>query len=265
MRIHACSVAFRHLTTITARDLAHYTLREGFDGLEIWAPHARALLPEWRGLTDRPRVPMLAGYLPVGEATFTRADACALVALTGDWGAGRLRVFAGGIDSALASPDHRARIIRDLTLTADLAADRGIRLALETHPQTLADGLQPVLDLLDALDHPAIGINFDVLHVWESGCDPARALDALRGRILHAHLKTVTSRRDLTVFQPGNIHDPQGSRVGICPLFEGAVDYGRILPLLRGFDASLEWFGPKPALRMAEDLRRARQSLSVTA
>lgn len=63
MRIHACSVAFRHLD-VTASELARYVAREGFDGLEIWAPHARALAQEWAALDRRPRVPMLAGYLP---------------------------------------------------------------------------------------------------------------------------------------------------------------------------------------------------------
>ncbi len=65
MRINACSVAFRHLD-VTARDLARYVAREGFDGLEIWAPHARALAVEWRDLPQRPPVPMLAGYLTLG-------------------------------------------------------------------------------------------------------------------------------------------------------------------------------------------------------
>ncbi|MBF5078661.1 hypothetical protein F1642_05790 [Paracoccus sp. NBH48] len=55
MRINACSVAFRHLD-VTARDLARYVAREGFDGLEIWAPHARTLAVEWRELPQRPPV-----------------------------------------------------------------------------------------------------------------------------------------------------------------------------------------------------------------
>lgn len=264
MRIHACSVAFRHLD-VTASELARYVAREGFDGLEIWAPHARALAQEWAALDRRPRVPMLAGYLPVGDAGFDVLDARALVALTRDWGADRLRLFAGGTDSALVRPDHRARIIRDLRACADIAADHGIDLALETHPQTLADGLGPVTDLLDALDHPAVRINFDVLHVWESGADPLAALRALGDVVAHAHLKNVTSARELTVFRPGNIHDANGDRQGICPLMEGAVDYAALLPHLRGLDASLEWFGPKPAARMAADLRQARQALTVPA
>ena len=264
MRVHACSVAFRHLR-VTAADLAGYSRREGFDGIEIWAPHARALRADWRALPRRPDVPMLAGYLPFGTDAFRPDEARALVALTRDWGARRLRLFAGGVGHAAADAALRARIAGDLRRTADMAAAAGVIVAVETHPRTLADGLAPLRALLDALDHPAVGVNLDVLHVWESGACPLDALRALGGRVVHAHLKNVTAPDRLEVFRPDNIHDPAGTRDGICPLMEGAVDYATILPHLRGLDVSLEWFGPKIAARMAFDLRAIRQALAVAA
>lgn len=261
MRINAASVAFRHLT-VSARDLARYTLREGFDGLEIWAPHARALTAEWAALPQRPAVPMLAGYLPLGTPAFQRTEAAALLALTRDWGAPRLRLFAGATGSADADPDGRRAILRDLSGVADMARDLGVTIAIETHPGTLADSLPATLDLLDALDHPAVGINFDVLHVWESGADPVAALARLAGHVDHVHLKSVTARDRLSVFDPTNVHDPQGRRDGMCPLMAGALDYGAILPALpRDAQGTLEWFGPKPAATMAADLRALRRAL----
>lgn len=261
MRINACSVAFRHLD-VTARDLARYVAREGFDGLEIWAPHARALAVEWRDLPQRAPVPMLAGYLPLGTAGFSRADAADLLDLTRTWGAPRLRLFAGGVGRDQAGADQRRAILRDLGTTADMAHDRGLRIAVETHPQTLADSLPATLDLLDALDHPAVGVNFDVLHVWESGADPVSAFAALREHIDHLHLKSVTARDRLSVFHPDNVHDPRGSRDGMCPLLAGAVDYAAFLRVVpAGMGASLEWFGPKPATTMAADLRALRRDL----
>ena len=261
MRINACSVAFRHLE-VTARDLARYVAREGFDGLEIWAPHARALVTQWQALPQRPPVPMLAGYLPLGTPDFRRADADTLLALTGAWGAPRLRLFAGGLGGEQADTDQRRAILRDLAVVADMARDRGLRIAVETHPGTLADSLPATLALVDALDHPAVGVNLDVLHVWESGADPVAALVALRGHVDHLHLKSVTGRDRLSVFHPDNVHDPQGSRAGMCPLLTGAVDYWALLPHVpAGMDASLEWFGPKPAATMAADLRALRRGL----
>ncbi|MFN3525660.1 MAG: sugar phosphate isomerase/epimerase family protein [Paracoccus sp. (in: a-proteobacteria)] len=258
MRINAASVAFRHLD-VTAADLARYTLREGFDGLEIWAPHARALAQDWTALPARPPVPMLAGYLPLGLPGFDLAEARALVDLTRAWDAPKLRLFAGHLGDGQAGDRARTAILRDLTAVAGLAADQGLHIAIETHPGTLADSLPAVQALLAALDHPAVGVNFDVLHVWESGADPVAAVQALAPHLLHVHLKTVTGRDRLGVFQPDNIHDPKGCRQGICPLFEGALNYPPILAALPAdIDASLEWFGPKPAASMIADLRQLR-------
>lgn len=254
MRVHAASVAFRH-QQVTAAGLAGYVARHGFDGLEIWAPHAQALRAAWAALDRRPRVPMLAGYLPVGTPDFDLAQARALVDLTGQWRAPCLRLFAGAIGAAQADADQRHAITADLRRVADLAAAQGLRLAIETHPGTLADSPATAQTLLDALDHPAIGLNFDVLHIWEAGADPLAALHRLRPHVLHLHLKSVTDRASLSVFAPANVHDPAATRRGMCPLLQGAPDYRRFLTgLPSGLEGSLEWFGPDPAARMAADL-----------
>lgn len=258
MKINACSVAFRHMN-ITAGFLADYTREAGFDGVEIWAPHARAMAADWARLPWRPRVPMLAGYLPLGEDGFRLEEARALCALTQGWGAGRLRLFAGSAGSAGASPGLRARIVADLRACAGLAQEHGLRVAVETHPGTLADTPAATRALLAEAAHPALGLNFDVLHVWEAGADPLAAYAGLAGEVLHFHLKSVTARDRLAVFAPANIHDPQGNRDGICPLFGGALDYAAILAgLPASAEASLEWFGPDPARRMRQDLALIR-------
>lgn len=263
MKVNACSVAFRHLD-VSAAGLARYALQEGFDGLEIWMPHARTLTEEWASLPARPEVPMLAGYLPLGQPDFDVAEAESLCALTRQWRAGRLRLFAGHLGSAEAGPEQRDAILRDLRTTARLAASHGIRLAVETHPGTLADGVAQTLKLLEDLDHPAIGLNFDVLHVWESGADPIVAQERLAPHILHYHLKNVTARDRLTVFDPGNVHDPDGGRQGMCPLFDGMLDYAHILTALPwATEASLEWFGPNPTETMTADLGRIRETLAI--
>jgi 3-dehydroshikimate dehydratase len=265
MRINACSVAFRHMN-ITAAALADYTLRHGFDGLEIWLPHARALAGGWAALPQRPPVPMLAGYLPLGEAAFAETGAVELCRLARHWQAGKLRLFAGNDGSASMAPTLRDRVTRDLRHVVHVAADHGLRIAVETHPGTLADTPGAALQLLQAVDHPALGLNFDVLHVWEAGCDPLAARALLAPHILHYHLKTVTSRACLPVFAPANIHDANGSRDGICPLFDGALDYAAILAgLPRVAEGSLEWFGPDPASTMAADLVRIRRNRDARA
>ena len=262
MRVHACSVALRH-TEVSALGLAQQVLGAGFDGVEIWAPHAERMVEDWAALPLRPVVPMLSGYLPLGPAAFDRDQARQLVALTARWKAPRLRLFAGGLGSADISAEDRSTILRDLRAVADMAQDHGIRIAIETHPGTLADSLPATLALMEQLDHPAIGLNVDVLHVWEGGADPIDALPALAPHLLHLHLKNVTGRDRLGVFAPGNIHDPQGNRDGICPLFDGVLDYDAILRAMpQDVDVSLEWFGPAPMAVMRADLARIRQRMT---
>lgn len=260
MRVHACSVAFRH-SDVTADVLATYARQHGFDGVEIWAPHARTMANDWAALPDRPDVPMLSGYLPVGTPAFDPAQARDLVELTIRWQAPKLRLFAGAVGWDQATADDRAAIARDLRLVADMALDQGLRVAIETHPGTLADSLSATGDLMQMLDHPAIGLNFDILHVWEGGTDPVAALDILAPYLLHVHLKNVTTRERLTVFAPDNVHDAKGDRAGMCPLFRGLLDYDRILPALpQDADMSLKWFGPDPATVMAGDLAMIRRT-----
>lgn len=258
MKVHVCSVAFRH-EAVTAAGLAGYVGWHGFDGLEIWAPHARDLREAWRALPRVPQVPMLAGYLPLGTPAFDADEAGTLVDLTAAWRAPCLRLFAGATGTDRTAPEARRAILSDLGRVADLAHARGLRIAVETHPGTLADSPEAALDLLAALDHPALGLNFDVLHVWEAGTDPVAGLARLQPHVLHLHLKSVSARDRLAVFEPGNVHDPKGDRRGMCPLFGGALDYDRILRAIPpGASGSLEWFGPDPARVMAEDLRRIR-------
>lgn len=262
MRIHACSVAFRH-SSPTAAGLAAYTRQYGFDGIEIWAPHARDMADDWAALPERPDVAMLSGYLPLGTADFDASAARGLVDLTTRWKAPKLRLFAGQMGWDQANAADRASISRDLRLVADMAQDQGLRVAIETHPGTLADSLTATCDLMQMLDHPAIGLNFDVLHVWEGGTDPLAALEPLAPYLCHVHLKNVTMRERLTVFAPGNVHDADGDRTGMCPLFEGVLDYGRIMPALpQQLDMSLEWFGPDPARVMVDDLAVIRRTAS---
>lgn len=265
MKIHACSVAFRH-TNITAAGLAEYALRGGFDGVEIWLPHARALASGWAALARRPRVPMLAAYLPLGEAGFAEADATEICALASHWGASRFRLFAGNTGSDTASEARREAILRDLRRSADIAADHGLRIAVEIHPGTLADTPEAALALLAEADRRTIGLNFDVLHVWESGAEPLAAHRLLAPHVLHYHLKTVTARERLGVFDPANVHDVQGHRHGICPLFDGVLDYDAIFAALPdGADGSLEWFGADPAAAMLADLGRIGRQRAIRA
>jgi 3-dehydroshikimate dehydratase len=253
MKISLCTITFRH-HLLSMEDIAHWATSNHFDGIELWGIHAINM--SQHGCYDADwlaefglGVPMISDYLPTeGPSSAMRDRALLLCGLARHWRAPRLRTFAGGMSSAVASPDDWTRIANRLREACRIAADYGISLVVETHPNTLADRLSSTMRLIAEVDHPALTLNFDVLHVWEGGDDPVAARRALLPHIGYYHLKTIRSRGDLSVFEPGNVYAAAGRREGMMPLLEGAVDYDRFLPDLLGdpdAEASLEWFGPE--------------------
>jgi 3-dehydroshikimate dehydratase len=237
MKLSVCTITFRH-HLISIFEIAAWARRSGFDALELWGAHARDL-----GLS----VSMLSDYLPTeGDPAIVRERTLSLCRLAQHWSAPKIRTFVGDRPSREVSEDKRAVMTSRVCDMAAVAYDHGIRLLVETHPNTLADSLASTLRLLAEVDHPGLGINFDALHVWEGGDDLVTAHRALAPFIGHYHLKNVRSRRELGVFAPGNVYAAAGCREGMVPLFEGAMNLDAFLSaaLARGAaDASLEWFG----------------------
>jgi 3-dehydroshikimate dehydratase len=251
MNLAVCTISFRHhLTSI--EEVASFAQAQRFQGIELWGAHARnlSLRPQYAadwlhgyGL----EVLMLSDYLPLEgtpEALWASLDQLARLAQR--WGARKVRTFAGRISSAEAGRDERRCLVERLRGACERLADRGLLLVVEIHPNTLADNVGSTLRLLDEVDHPALRLNFDVLHVWEGGDEPTSALAQLAPYVSHFHLKNVSSRERLDVFAPANVYSAAGSRLGMVGLFEGAFDYRTFLADLAGdvrVEASLEWFG----------------------
>ncbi|CAO4144994.1 sugar phosphate isomerase/epimerase family protein [Methylorubrum aminovorans] len=264
MRIALCTISFRH-HLVSIGELARFARGHGFDGIELWGVHARNLGPgdhaEWLAAYGL-HVPMLSDYLPLDAPPKTLTERTAeLARLAGSWGAPRLRTFAGTKGSADASAEERAHVAARLRMAAGQLADQGLRLVVETHPGTLADTTDSLLDLLASVDHPNLRVNFDTLHVWEGGDDPLAAHARLIPHIDYYHLKNVRSRADLPVFEPANIYAAAGRREGMTALFEGALDYGTFLKTLPPqAEASLEWFGDASFAVLPTDLFRVRSA-----
>lgn len=270
MKLAICSISFRH-HLISLDELASFARAERFQGIELWGAHAKNLVdqPEY-GATWLSHyglyVPMLSDYLPLeapAEQLWAKLDA--LSRLARHWGARKLRTFAGRRSSTEASREERAHVVKRLRGACQRVAEQGQVLLVETHPRTLADTTDSTLRLLAEVNHPALRINFDVLHVWEGGDDPTSSLARLLPHVAHFHLKNVSSRERLDVFAPDNVYSAAGSRQGMVPLFEGAFDYGNFLAELASdarLEASLEWFGDDVMSTLSYD-RHAIEQLSV--
>lgn len=265
MQVHLCTISFRH-HLLSLQQLAPWAQQQGFAGIELWGIHARHLYessPQLQGgwLSQyQLRVPMLSDYLDLNApAAQLEAQALALAKLARHWQAPKVRTFAGNKGSAEVSEAERQRWTQRLAEVAQMMAEQGLLLLVETHPHTLADSGEATLRLLEEVNHPALRINFDTLHVWEGGGDPLLWYQRLAPWVAHFHLKNISAAQYLSVFSPANVYAAAGSRQGMVPLFEGVVDYRHFLAPLLGdgrVEVSLEWFGPQVQQVLAEDLRQ---------
>ncbi|WP_084469783.1 sugar phosphate isomerase/epimerase family protein [Jiangella gansuensis] len=141
-----------------------------------------------------------------------------------------------------------ARFKRTITMAAELAAARGLRLGIEApHSGTLAASLPEVIELLDAAGLPDLGIGLDTCHIFNSGASTADMLSAIGGRVVHVALRD--AHADGRSCTPG----------------DGAFDFDEFFQLLRqvGYtgDATLELEPPNPnasADERASEARRGR-------
>ena len=267
MHLSLCTISFRH-HLVSLPELATFAARAGLDGIELWAAHARSLRSQpalnghWLDAMNLD-VSMLSDYLPftgpVRDGEEKLEDLCEMAA---HWDTKKLRIFAGKKASTAHTPLEVQSLVSRLRDYCQQAHESGRELVIETHPNTQADTVASTLDLLGAVDHPALKINLDVLHIWEAQEDPIKAWHRLAPYVHHLHLKNISRRQHLHVFAPENVYSAAGSREGMVPLFEGAYDFATFIEMLpndRVHSASLEWFGHDPYAVIAEDVQQIRR------
>ncbi|MCA0757543.1 sugar phosphate isomerase/epimerase [Paenibacillus sp. N4] len=272
MQCSLCTISFRHML-ISFDQLIDFARLHAFDGMEVWGIHARNLYEQHKN--GRLRMPadaglavsMVSDYLDVGSGvnfpdTITRCEELLTYAR---WlGAGKLRTFAGMRGSKEAGEGEFETTVWQLRVLGDLCLARGVELLVETHPGTLADSLAAALRLMTEVDHEAVKLNMDFLHLWEAGDDPLESYEKLEPWVEHFHLKNVISLAHCSVFQPHQVYAASGSRQGMVPLTDGAVDYRRIIDRIgrTGKFASLEWFGADPLQTLKGEIGWLRHRLN---
>jgi sugar phosphate isomerase/epimerase len=78
----------------------------------------------------------------------------------------------------------------------DYAQAHGVRLAFEIH-EGLARSGAVARRLLDAIDHEAVGVNYDTGNAifYNDAVDPVADLEAIADRVIHVHLKDTSGGR----------------------------------------------------------------------
>lgn len=137
----------------------------------------------------------------------------------------------------------RGVMIERLRTLADVFADVGIRVALETGQETA----RTLLDVLDELNRPSIGVNFDPANMILYGMgDPVAALQELAAHVVQIHIKDA---------QPAARAGEWGEEVVVGA---GAVDWAGFFQVIqdRGLDVDLMIEREAGANRV-DDIRKA--------
>lgn len=256
MKLSLCTISFRHHLCSIA-ELTRWASAHHFQSIELWGAHAKNLADQphynqaWlqqQGL----RCSMLSDYVQLDDSEKDcQKKVQTLCRLACHWGAKKIRIFAGQQGSAHTSKATFERMAQRIDLISEWLAAYGLTLIIETHPNTYADTVDATLQLMRTVNRHNCRLNFDVLHVWESGANVEQALNQLCFYIDHFHLKNISDPQYLSVFSPPNVYSASGTREGMVSLFSGQVDYSAFIQTvyqhsesrLTQLDASLEWFG----------------------
>lgn len=185
-------------------------------------------LQRLRGLLDAAQLELVWAWghphgLGSGERPEALPDLMRNVDIAKTLGAQVMRICAGGRRTRPASwSEHKSKLVPLLREAAAYSADQGIVLAMENHVDLLA---AEVLELLEAVDSPALGVCLDTANNLRMFEDPMLAIEMLAPHAKATHIKDICafrgSPRDFG-FWPS------------VPLGEGLIDIPRTLQLLRG-------------------------------
>ncbi len=147
-------------------------------------------------------------------------------------------------------------VYRRLREIGDVAADHGVKIALETHPD-LANNGRVARQTMEAVNHPSVGINFDTANVLYYADGPSDTLEELKlvlPWVVSVHLKDYSGT------------GPQ--QWAFPTLGQGSIDFPAAMRLLesRDFDgpATLEIEGVEgESLTQAETEERVAESVRV--
>ncbi len=138
--------------------------------------------------------------------------------LAAGWGSPLIRVFGGS--------GARANAVLALRLAVPEAERSGVRIGLETHDEFSAAG--SVAGVLDAVESPAVGAVWDIVHTNRAGETATTVVTRLGDRILDAHIKDAKRTKPTGAWADGYSYVLLGDGevpVRKCLEALGATDY----------------------------------------
>jgi len=144
-----------------------------------------------------------------------------------------------------------------ITEALKVASRRGIKIGLEMH-QTYSLIPEKYDRILNLVDSPFVGANFDTGNAYLGGVDPIAWLERIKHRLVHMHAK------DISVAQSDSERGKvMGTSVG-CACGDGVIDWEAVMAILRTIPQdivlSVECGTLDQAARSIEHLRKVRKA-----
>jgi sugar phosphate isomerase/epimerase len=143
---------------------------------------------------------------------------CRSLTLARELGALCITTEPGGpVESGASWSAALALFVEMLKPVAEHAEKEGVLLLIEPEPGLLIETADQFLELMQHVDSPAIGLNFDIGHFYCVGDDPAATVRRLAAYARHFHLEDIAATRVHHHLIPG----------------EGAIDFAATLRAIK--------------------------------
>jgi sugar phosphate isomerase/epimerase len=134
--------------------------------------------------------------------------------LAAELGAPSISTEPGGeLQPGQSRAEATAIFLDEIGPVLDVAAECGVALLVEPEPGLLIERFGHYLDFAGRVDHPSLGLNFDVGHAYCVGEEPAEWVPRMQDHTRHYHVEDIAATRVHHHLVPG----------------EGAIDFAAVL------------------------------------
>lgn len=159
-------------------------------------------------------------------------------------GAGCIRTYAGRETGGPGREERLRRLVEAVRGPAEVAAKAGVRLGFENHFNTLADSAKGTVEVVQAVNHSAIGIVYDQGNLTMLGAEDYRETIPLQAPyLLHVHVKDLRFKATPPETTSGAVEAlPADAKPTVSiPVGEGILPWRQIVAELKrtGYDGWL--------------------------
>ncbi|MEP7269983.1 MAG: sugar phosphate isomerase/epimerase family protein [Acidobacteriota bacterium] len=265
--------------TMTLFDWIDLASTLGVDGVEMYPGFFESFEPEYlEKLKQHLTAHGLQAPMMCASPDFTIPDPAmrqveidrekGIIDVTAALGGGFCRVLSGQRREEVTRADGVRWTVECITSLLDYAAERGIVLTMENHYKDgywrypeFAQKLDVFLEIVNQIDSPHFGVNYDPSNAIIGGEDPLVVLEAVKHRVVSMH----ASDRYLASGTLADLNDQDGSLGYAKNLKHGVIgkglnDYDTIFSTLHaeGFDG---WISIEDGENGMDELRESVQFL----